>query len=572
MENQYCPVVLFAYNRPEHTQKVLNALASNPEAKHILLYIHCDGIKIKDAENESIKKRIAQTRKIAKKESRFRKVEVILQDHNKGLARSIIEEVSRVINIHGKIIVLEDDTIPSIGFLKYMNAALAIYQDEEKVGCVHAWNYDLNYDNYPDTTFFLKGADCWGWATWERAWQLFEPDGRKLLQEIKGRKLVYSFDRNGTYPFTKMLEDQINGSNDSWAIRWHASLFLKEIYCLQPVQTLILNIGMDGSGTHSGVASVKQVVADYIEVKKIPVIESDWFFKEYNLFLKNNSPKGRQIKTLIKKIAKKVLPVSIRNFLRRGNNSETGGIAWTGEFASWQEAEAMCTGYDNSIILEKCKSALLEVKNGTAVYERDSVIFEEIQYSWSLLAGLQKAALENDGNLCVLDFGGSLGSTYYQNKNFISSLKKLDWCIVEQPHFIECGKEHFESDQLHFYYTIEECLKVYKPDVLLLSSVIQYLKEPHLWIENFLNLDIPYIIIDRTAVIDQLTDLLTIQKVPESIYAASYPCWFFSESHLIQQLSNGGYSLLADDSDFLQSIVNIENRKATWKIFIFKKK
>ena len=98
---------------------------------------------------------------------------------------------------------------------------------------------------------------------------------------------------------------------------------------------------------------------------------------------------------------------------------------WSGNYTSWQEAKANCTGYDAANILEKCKNALLKVKNGEAAYERDSVLFNQIQYSWGLLAGLQKAALENNGNLCVLDFGGSLGSTYFQNKAFLSSLKKL---------------------------------------------------------------------------------------------------------------------------------------------------
>src|ERR1035437_6301468 len=168
---------------------------------------------------------------------------------------------------------------------------------------------------------------------------------------------------------------------------------------------------------------------------------------------------------------------------------------WSGNYTSWSDAKIKCIGYDSRVILDKCKNALLEVKKGEARYERDSVLFDEIEYSWGLLAGLQKAALENSGKLCVLDFGGSLGSTYYQNKDFLDSLKELQWCIVEQRHFVDCGREFFENDKLKFYYTIEDCIEKHKPDVLLISGVLQYLEKPFEWIDKVTGLDIPYIIL-----------------------------------------------------------------------------
>ena len=276
---------------------------------------------------------------------------------------------------------------------------------------------------------------------------------------------------------------------------------------------------------------------------------------------------------ICKKIIRQLTPPMIWNLVKSEKSHHIGkNNVWAGNYSSWQEAEQHSTGYDKNLILEKCKNALLKVKNGEAVYERDSVIFDEIQYSWGLLAGLQKAAIENDNKLCVLDFGGSLGSSYYQNKDFLSGLSRLDWCIVEQSNFVECGKKYFEDEHLTFYYTIEECLEKNKPDVLLLGSVVSYLEKPYEWIEKFVSLKIPYIIFDRTALITGSDDLLTVQTVPSSIYEASYPCWFLSEEKLLGKFSCD-YTLLACESDYLHLKAMINgNTPAEWKIIILKRK
>lgn len=206
---------------------------------------------------------------------------------------------------------------------------------------------------------------------------------------------------------------------------------------------------------------------------------------------------------------------------------------WSGDYSSWAEAEAECTGYDAANILEKVKDSLLLVKEGKAIYERDSVIFDEIQYAWPLLAFLFKAAVENENRLNVLDFGGSLGSSYFQNKNYLSSLKEISWNIVEQPNFIEAGKKYFQNEELHFYQDIESCLKEQECNVLLLSSVLQYLEQPYEWIDCFKKADCEYIIVDRTAFVSRENDRITVQKVPPSIYKASYVCRFFNEKKLI---------------------------------------
>ena len=247
---------------------------------------------------------------------------------------------------------------------------------------------------------------------------------------------------------------------------------------------------------------------------------------------------------------------------------KTGSGPWSGNYKCWSEAIDQTSGYDSGAILEKCKSALSKVKNGEAVYERDSVLFDEVQYSWPLLAGLQRAALES-GKLCVLDFGGSLGSSYYQNMEFLNTIEELKWCIVEQKNFVDCGKMDFEDNQLKFYYTVEECIKEQNPNVLILSSVLQYLEKPYEWIAKFVALKIPYIIIDRTPFVNSPRDILTIQKVPEQIYKASYPAWFFNMDDFMKCFKQ--YVTLAAFNAHEGYIINLENGlTSTYKGFILK--
>lgn len=275
----------------------------------------------------------------------------------------------------------------------------------------------------------------------------------------------------------------------------------------------------------------------------------------------------------IKGIIKLFLPPVLFSFLgKQKEKPRAGGQLWSGDYTSWQEAQVHCTGYESNLILQKCKSALLKVKNGEAVYERDSILFDEIQYSWGLLAALEKAALENDGRLCVLDFGGSLGSTYCQNRDFLSSVKELQWCIVEQPHFVDCGKENFENEQLKFYHSIESCLAVHKPNAVVLSSVLQYLENPDEIINKILKLNVPYLILDRLSLSNEKRDILTVQNVPAQYYESKLGHWFFSYDKLISKFSDR-YELVASSPSYADSpLVLNKSVNCFFKLLIFKKR
>ncbi len=307
------PIILFVYNRPSHTLRTLEALALNELAKESILYIFSDGIK-DNADSNSIQK-INETREIIKSKQWCKEVIIIERQQNFGLAKSVIEGVTEIINKFQKVIVLEDDLVTSPYFLKFMNETLHKYEKEDSVACISAYIYPI--DNLPEL-FFIKGADCWGWATWKRAWDLFEPDGSKLLNIIESKKLTSEFDLNKSYPYTKMLREQISGLNHSWAIRWYASAFIKNKLCLYPGKSLVNNIGTDGSGTHDGSTDVYNTVVVQnpiilkdlkIEVNKSALSKMTNYFKALDLVEKEPP--------IVTQIIKKITPAFLLTVYRK---------------------------------------------------------------------------------------------------------------------------------------------------------------------------------------------------------------------------------------------------------------
>jgi len=254
--------------------------------------------------------------------------------------------------------------------------------------------------------------------------------------------------------------------------------------------------------------------------------------------------------------------------LRRLGRMIREGNSFKGEYNSWQEAEAQCLGYDTDEIISKVLTASLKVKNGEAAYERDSVNFDHIEYSWPVMSGIMCAAANNSGRLNVLDFGGSLGSSYYQNRSLLLALPYVRWNIVEQAHYCKAGKTHIQDQTLRFYETIDDCLVENKPNVILLSSVLQYLSKPREILSLLLNVDADVIVIDRTIVNYSLTDRIYVQDVPSSIYSASYPCWSLSESSLLE-MALKNYQLI--DSFYCPGFSLLKYINSEFKGYFFKR-
>lgn len=262
--DRLAPVVLFAYARLDHLRQTVDSLRVNREADSTSLYIFCDGPK-----HEGHKSQTDAVRAYVDSIDGFASVTRIYRDHNLGLARSIISGVTEILSAHDSVIVMEDDLVVSPYFLKFMNDGLQQYRNQERVASIHGYCFPVP-ETLPET-FFLRGADCWGWATWSRAWRHFEPDGQRLLDALRRERLTRAFDMGGAYPYMKMLANQVAGRNDSWAVRWHASCFLDNMLTLYPGRSLVNNIGTDDSGTHCATTDDFDQVVTAVPVNVLPI-------------------------------------------------------------------------------------------------------------------------------------------------------------------------------------------------------------------------------------------------------------------------------------------------------------
>jgi hypothetical protein len=278
------PVALFVYNRPELTSRTLEALASNRLAEKTSLFVFADGPRRAE---DTVK--VQEARLVAASASGFAGVTLLASVPNLGLSRSIIGGVTRLTEEFGETIVLEDDIVTSSHFLDFMNDALEKYREEERVAAISG--YLPPFDIALPETFFQRDADCWGWGTWKRAWNRFNPDGPALLAELGRRGLLGFFDQDGTANYVEMLKAQIAGKNDSWAVRWRASVILADMLSLYPGRSLTNNIGFDGSGTHADASSMwhVDVSATPVAVGDIAVTHSPEAFEAFRRFNRKNA-------------------------------------------------------------------------------------------------------------------------------------------------------------------------------------------------------------------------------------------------------------------------------------------
>ncbi|HEX7055977.1 MAG TPA: methyltransferase, TIGR04325 family [Bacilli bacterium] len=223
---------------------------------------------------------------------------------------------------------------------------------------------------------------------------------------------------------------------------------------------------------------------------------------------------------------------------------------FTGNYATWEDALADADGYDVPRILERVREGALKVKNGEAAYEMDSLTYDKLDFFHPFLAQLLHVASCKGNRLNVLDFGGSLGSTYYLYRSFFTELNELKWNIVEQPHFVQVGRREFAEGPLKFYYFVEDCIAKEHPDVILFSGSLQYLEDPYGFLGHVIRFGFEYILFDRTPFID-LDDRITLENVPDFVYGASYPAWFFNEQNFL--------GMFADDYELLDKFDSFES-------------
>lgn len=285
--------------------------------------------------------------------------------------------------------------------------------------------------------------------------------------------------------------------------------------------------------------------------------------------IKKSSP-FLKIRVFLRKIAGKLRRILMRMIDVLHSSQTKAEIIFSGNYSNWEEAANICSGYDSDIIIEKVRDSLQLVRDGKAIYERDSVIFNEIQYSQPLLIGLLFASSLSGGKLKVLDFGGSLGSSYYQNRKFLSKLKFVEWSIVEQEKIVSIGKSEFENREIKFFETIIEAVKLRKPETALLSSVLPYIKNPYEVLGLIKSFKFQTILIDRTPFfVEDFPDRITIETVPPEVYSAQYPAWFFNYSRFLDFLSDTYELVEAFESNDRYSLIDA---KIIYRALIFMRK
>lgn len=240
------PIILFVYNRPEHTQKTINALSKNEFAKDSPLIIFSDGFK-----NNKDKNSVLEVRKIIRSSSGFKTLNIVEREKNYGLANSIIFGVQDIINRYGKAIVLEDDIVTSNYFLKFMNETLNFYENNGKIFSITGYNFPIKIpQSYKHFIYISPRPSSWGWATWKNRWEKVDWQILDYDNFINNKNRIAEFNLGGD-DLSSMLKNQMNGKISSWAVRWAYAHYKYNTYCLYPVNSLLQNIGADKSGTHT---------------------------------------------------------------------------------------------------------------------------------------------------------------------------------------------------------------------------------------------------------------------------------------------------------------------------------
>lgn len=245
-------------------------------------------------------------------------------------------------------------------------------------------------------------------------------------------------------------------------------------------------------------------------------------------------------------------------------------VALSGSYSSWDQACKKASSYDSDHILERVLQASRQVRDGHAAYERDSVLFEQVEHSFPLLATLLRAALEGGRALSVVDFGGALGSSYRECRAFLGDrVHPLHWAVVEQASFVEAGRREMQNQELRFFSSMDDATQGRSVDVVLFSAVLQYLPDPHQVIDQALRVNPRYLVLDRTIVSGRSKDLAHVQSVPDSIYSATYPVWSLSRQRLLQRLQPH-FELISEHQSLpFPALLTID---AEFKGYIFKNK
>ena len=265
MTKELAPIILFVYNRPDHTRQTVEALQKNEFAEDSVLYVFSDGPK-ENATQEQLEK-IQEVRKYIHSINGFKSIHIEESENNKGLANSVIYGVSKVIKQYGSVIVLEDDLITHPKFLSFMNDGLVAYEKDMRIFNVGGTNYNIKPPkSYKDSVYIVHRSESCGWGTWKDRWDNIDWNIEDYNSFCKDRKAIRLFNRGGDDMF-RILQLQMKGEVDSWAIRWDYHMYKNNAYCVRPWRSCVSNIGFDGTGIHSGTMDVSDYNSNFVTSK-----------------------------------------------------------------------------------------------------------------------------------------------------------------------------------------------------------------------------------------------------------------------------------------------------------------
>jgi putative methyltransferase (TIGR04325 family) len=528
------PVVLTAYARPDHLARVLACLRANAVP---LIHAYCDGAK-GAADAAAVEQVRALLRAID-----WADVRLTLRSENLGLGANVLAAVSAVAEQHPSFIVWEDDLIAVPGTYAWLCAALQHYANDERVMSVTAWTHPRVAPGSAQP-YFDGRAECWVWGAWARSWRgMAETTAAREME--RGVRRGVAADAYGTdLPAMAAVEARKN----IWAVRWIYHHLAEGGLCLRPPRSLVEHIGFDAAATHAGSASG----LTNPPLQPAPPLPKDWPEPVEAAGARERWRRADPARGLGGRV--RLLWVRAKQRLRRGAltlgpvrhwRDRVARVRWEGDYPTWAEAEARAGGYDAPSILERVLVAARRARDGDAAYERDGVAFAASNVEAPVLDLLQAALARTPQRLVVVDFGGALGSLYWQHRAWLAGVPEVRWHVVEQLHFVAAGRREFANDQLRFFSTLDEACAGVAPAVLILRSVLPYLPEPYALLNEIAPRRVPAVLIDRTSIVDRPRDRITLQHVPARIYRATYPCRFFNRERLLAPFARD-YALRAE--------------------------
>lgn len=525
-------IAVFAYKRPYHLLRVLRALYAQPLTNSLDVYIFADGCK-----NDNDEEPVGLVLSIAEHFQSTRNCVVKKSLRNNGLRNSIVAGISELFETYEQLIVVEDDILTSPHFIDYMLSGLEAYSSNPKVASIHGYLPPIK-DPMPET-FFMRGADCWGWATWREKWTYLSLDAANMYSEICQKGLAKEFNLDGKVPNLELLYNTSEGVVESWAICWHASCFLKDMYTLHPGRSLVKNIGLDNSGEHCGpsLAMDSEFTLEPVRISLQQVGETSAVISRFAQQLAQPSLPAAGITTRVTKVVNPLMRL-MRSWLIR-LIKPASHLRLKGSYESYQEALCFSSGYDQPTIVDKVAKGVEHVLQGTSLYERDGTTFNDRPKELDIYSLLKQHIQDTD---IIVDFGGGLGGLYINFPEIFPPSSR--YVVVECHQMASKGRTLASKYRLPIEFYDSSPTFDLKSDIIIFSSVLQYVPDPWKVLTQWVSLHKPrLILIDRTVFSDTADSSNWSLQDNGDYYdhPVSYPIHLLSFERLVAELH--GYRL-----------------------------